>query len=475
MHDTPWPGYALETDLFGRDMTEHPPGFIRRVWLSIFSDPVCPRTERDRKRFILKYLLLHLRPATVPEPTLKFTLSWGLGGMAVVLVTLQFVTGVLLKFVYVPIPAQAYASITYLQNEVLFGPFVRNIHHWSANFLVLVIFLHLLRVVLTGAFHSPRQFNWVIGLGLLLLVLVSNFTGYLLPWDQLAYWGTTICIGMLEYVPGIGSWLQNMIRGGTEIGADTLRIFFATHTTVLPLLIVILMAFHFWRVRKAGGLVRPRSEEEEAPAQPDRVLTMPNLLVRETVVALVVLASVFMLSAVLDAPLGNPANPGLSPNPTKAPWYFAGLQEMLLHFHPAFAVFVLPALLLGACLLLPYLDYGTATGGVWFASRKGLRTAALAAAAASLVTPTVIVLDEYVIDLPAWLPGLPLTISNGLIPAAVFLAVLVGWYVLMVRRLSATRLEAVQSVFVFLVVSFVYLTMTCVWFRGQGMKLIWPL
>jgi len=456
-------------------MTEHPPGFFRRVWLSIFTDPVYPRTERDRKRFILNYLLLHLRPATVPEPTLKFTLSWGLGGMAVVLVLLQLVTGVLLKFVYVPVPAQAYASITHLQNEVLFGSFVRNIHHWSANFLVLVIFLHLLRVLFTGAFHSPRQFNWVIGLGLLLLVLVSNFTGYLLPWDQLAYWGTTICIGMLEYVPGIGSWLQNMIRGGSEIGADTLRIFFATHTTVLPLLIVTLMAFHFWRVRKAGGLVLPRFEADETTATPDRVPTMPNLLVRETAVALVLIASVFMLSAGLDAPLGNPANPGLSPNPTKAPWYFAGLQEMLLHFHPAFAVFVLPALLLGACLLLPYLDYGAATGGVWFTSRKGLRTAVLAVAAASLVTPAVIVLDEYLVDFPAWLPGLPLTISNGLIPTAIFLAVLVGWYALMVKRSGATRLEAVQSVFVFLVVSFVYLTMTCVWFRGQGMKLIWPL
>jgi len=456
-------------------MTEPPTGFFRRIGRSIFSDPLCPRTEQERKRFIFRYLILHLRPATVPEQTLKFTLSWGLGGMAAVLVMLQLVTGVLLKFVYVPVPAQAYASITHLQDEVLFGAFVRNIHHWSANFLVLVVFLHLLRVLFTGGIHPPRQFNWVIGLGLLLLVLVSNFTGYLLPWDQLAYWGTTICIGMLEYVPGVGPWLQNMIRSGTEIGPDTLRIFFATHTTVLPALIITLMAFHFWRVRRAGGLVRPRSGDEEGATQPERVPTMPNLLLREMVVALVLIASVFTLSAVLDAPLGHPANPGLSPNPTKAPWYFAGLQEMLLHFHPAFAVFVLPALLLGACLLLPYLNYGTATGGVWFVSRNGLRTAALAAAAASLLTPLVIVLDEYVIDFPSWLPGLPLAVSNGLIPAVVFLAAVAGWYALMTRRLSATRLEAVQSVFVFLAVSFVCLTMACVWFRGQGMQLIWPL
>jgi quinol-cytochrome oxidoreductase complex cytochrome b subunit len=395
--------------------------------------------------------------------------------MAVVLVMLQLVTGVLLKYAYEPIPAQAYASILRLQGDVLFGQFVRNIHHWSANLLVLVIFLHLLRVFFTGAFHPPRQFNWVIGLCLLLLVLVSNFTGYLLPWDQLAYWGTTICIGMLEYVPGIGTWLQNMIRGSTTIGPDTLRIFFATHTAVLPILIVTLMAFHSWRVRKAGGLVHRRSDEDASGPQPGRVLAMPNLLLRELVVALVLIAVVFVLSALLDAPLGNPANPGLSPNPTKAPWYFAGIQEMLLHFHPAFAVFVIPVLLLGAFLFLPYIHYGETRGGVWFGSRNGRRTATIGAVAATLLAPLVIILDEYVVDFPAWFPGLPLAVSNGLIPTAMLLLVVVGLYVLMARAFSASRLEAVQALFVFLMVSFVLLTMACVWFRGEGMKLMWPL
>lgn len=456
-------------------MTEQRQGFMHRFWTSIFSGPIYPRTDRDRKRFILAYLLLHFRPTTAPASTLRFTLSWGLGGMAVVLVLLQLATGILLKFAYVPVPAQAYASITALQDQVLFGAFVRNVHHWSANLLVLVIFLHLLRVFFTGAIHTPRQFNWVIGLGLLLLVLVSNFTGYLLPWDQLAYWGTTICIGMLEYVPAVGPWVQRMIRGGTEIGPDTLRIFFATHTTVLPFLLVTLMAFHFWRVRKAGGLVVPRSVEEDTSEPSERVLTMPDLLMRETVVALLVVAAVFSLSALVDAPLGNPANPGLSPNPTKAPWYFAGLQEMLLHFHPAFAVFVLPVLLLAACLLLPYLDYGEASRGVWFASPRGRRTAFLAAGAAALATPAVILLDEFVVDFPAWLPGLPLEITNGLVPASIFLAVTFAWYLLITRRFATTRFEAVQSVFVFLAVSFVFLTVTCVWFRGEGMKLVWPL
>ncbi|MBW1774704.1 MAG: cytochrome b N-terminal domain-containing protein, partial [Deltaproteobacteria bacterium] len=113
------------------------------------------------------------------------------------------------------------------------------------------------RVFFTGAFHAPRQMTWVLGLGPFILVLASNFTGYLLPWDQLAYWATTISIGMLEYIPGIGHWLENTIRGGPEMGPATLRIFFAIHTAVLPFVIVMLMAFHFWRIRKAGGLVIP--------------------------------------------------------------------------------------------------------------------------------------------------------------------------------------------------------------------------
>ena len=136
-----------------RNMTEPRAGLTRRVWRSIFSGPVWPRTEPERKRFVFRYLILHLRPATVPEETLRFTLSWGLGGMAAVLIMLQLVTGVLLKFVYVPVPAQAYESITHLRDQVLFGAFVRNIHHWSANFLVLVVFLHLLRVLFTGGIH----------------------------------------------------------------------------------------------------------------------------------------------------------------------------------------------------------------------------------------------------------------------------------------------------------------------------------
>jgi quinol-cytochrome oxidoreductase complex cytochrome b subunit len=418
-------------------------------------------------------LVLHFRPRRVPEKTLRFTLTWGLGGMAAVLVSLQLFTGILLKFAYGPVPTQAYASLARLQQGFLFGQLVRNIHFWSANLLVVVVGLHGLRVFFTGGFHPPRRLNWVVGLSLYILVLASNLTGYLLPWDQLAYWATTICVGMLEYIPLIGSWLQQVVLGGPQIGPATLRNFFAMHTAVLPALIVMLMAFHFWRVRKAGGLVIPHAPAEELDGTPTMVPANPDLLLRETAMALAAIAGVLVLSLLSDASMGPPANPGLSPNPTKAPWYFAGIQELLMHFHPSSALLIAIALTFGA-FSLPYLNYGEAPAGVWFASANGRRTALVAALAACVATPLAVVLDEYAVDFSAMMPGWPQAFSLGVVPTAIFIAVVVGLYVLVVRKFQASRLESIQAVFVFLAVGWMILTATCVFFRGQGMKLLWP-
>jgi quinol-cytochrome oxidoreductase complex cytochrome b subunit len=200
--------------------------------------PLIPASDTERRRFPKRFLALHFRPVTVPEPTLRFTLTWGLGGTAVVLVMVQLITGILLKFVYEPSPVSAYASIQALMTTVPFGRLVRNLHHWCAHLLVLVVFLHLLRVFFTGAFHPPRQFNWVIGLGQLGVVLLANFTGYLLPWDQLAYWAVTVSTGMLAYLPWIGPALEDVLVTGNDLSPETLRFFFALHTTVVPVLLI---------------------------------------------------------------------------------------------------------------------------------------------------------------------------------------------------------------------------------------------
>ena len=137
---------------------------FHRIRYSVFPGLRRPLKDRGDYRRFFNSLILHFRPRTVQQRTLRFTLTWGLGGMAVVLIILLFGTGILMKFVYQPFPDKAYTSILHLQQNVSFGQFVRNIHHWSGNILLIVVFLHFLRVFFTGAFHPPRQFNWVIGL-----------------------------------------------------------------------------------------------------------------------------------------------------------------------------------------------------------------------------------------------------------------------------------------------------------------------
>ncbi len=453
--------------------TSDHPGLLGRVRSSIVRGPLFSKNDRARNQQWFNFLVLHFRPRKVDARTLQFTLSWGLGGSAVMLIILLLATGLLLKFVYTPFPDRAYDSIITLQNDVLFGQFVRNIHHWSANFLLLVVFLHMLRVCFTGAFQSPRQFNWIIGICMFLAVLISNFTGYLMPWDQLAFWAVTICTGMLEYIPGAGEWLQRTVRGGSEIGPPALSIFFAIHTAIIPVCLLILMPFHFWRVRKAGGLVIPRTPGESAETTGESVATIPNLILRELATAAVVVAFIFLFAFLFNAPLEAKANPGLSPNPTKAPWYFVGIQEMLLHFHPLFAVLIIPIIVVVALIILPYLNYDSNTTGVWFCSQTGRRTAVIATVMALIVTPLAIITDEYIIDFAAWMPGIPNSVSSGLIPLIIITAAIILFYMILKKKYSVTNNEAVQAIFVLLVVAFIIFTITGFFFRGQGMELNW--
>jgi hypothetical protein len=181
-----------------------------------------------------------------------------------------------------------------------------------------------------------------------------------------------------------------------------------------------------------------------------------------------------LVSVIFNAPLGAEANPGLSPNPTKAPWYFAGVQELLLHVHPLFAIFIIPTLMILVLVSIPYINYQIDTAGVWFASFKGRTMAVWSVLIAVIVTPLGIVLDEFVIDFSAWLPDIPAEISEGLIPfALVFTAILI-YYKVIKTKFSSNNNEALQSVFVLLVVAFIILTIAGIWFRGQGMALIWP-
>jgi len=433
------------------------------------------KTDGDRARTVVSTFVLHLRPVRVPKAAIRFTHTFGLGGMSLVLVGLLAVTGSLLMLGYTPVPGEAYASIERLEGEVLFGPFVRSLHHWSANLLVLVAGLHMLRVCFTGGFLDGRALNWLVGLVLLAAIAASSFTGYLLPWDQLAYWAVTIVTGMAGYVPLAGSALAGLLRGGAEIGPDTLGTYYALHTQWLPALLFAGAGFHFWRVRRAGGVVVPPDAVRDERGKPEQVLFLPHLLWRETAVALLLLAAVSLFSALVRAPLGPPANPGLSLNPAKAPWYFLGFQELLVHLHPLFAVVVVPMLGALALVALPYLGFGQdEPRGAWFLSQNGRRTARLAAAVALVATPLIVVADEALLGAFGAAAGGAALVTRGLLPVATLLAVCALGYRRLRSRWGATPLEAVQALFVFLATGFALLTLTGIWFRGAGMRLVWP-
>ena len=192
----------------------------------------------ERKSRPLYNLITHLHPRKVNPDTLKFTLSFGLGGMAALLFVIQVFTGLLLKFHYVPDPGGAYNSVLNINRNLFFGKLTHNIHHWSAILFLWITFLHMLRVFFTGAYRKPRHTTWIFGIILIVLVVFSNFTGYLLPWDQLSYWAVTVATSLLEYVPILGRGAREALLGGQEVGAATLSIFYNLHTGVIPLLII---------------------------------------------------------------------------------------------------------------------------------------------------------------------------------------------------------------------------------------------
>lgn len=211
-------------------------------------------TDRDRATGHWASFALHLYPVRMRREHIGFKWSWFLGVGSLVLFGSLVASGVYLMFFYVPSPTSAYGDIIFLQTNVAFGQYVRNIHRWSAHLMVLVVAAHMAKMFYRGAYKSPREFNWVVGVVLLVLTLLLSFTGYLLPWDQLAYWAVTVGTSMAEFVPFIGEGVRSMLIGGTEVGAQTLLRFYVLHVAVLPTILAGLIMIHLWRWRKDSML-----------------------------------------------------------------------------------------------------------------------------------------------------------------------------------------------------------------------------
>ena len=214
-------------------------------------------SPRNRSYVIMNNVLYHLHPVKVKRHAVRLSYTLCLGGLSFFLFILLTITGIFLMFYYRPTSPAAYIDVEALSTSVAFGSLVRNLHRWGAHLMVLTVFLHMSRVFYHGAYKPPREFNWVVGVVLLLLTLLLSFTGYLLPWDQLALWAVTVGTNMAGFTPVFGNQVKFALLGGIEVTGNTLLRFYVLHVLFLPFVIVIFMAVHFWRVRKDGGISGP--------------------------------------------------------------------------------------------------------------------------------------------------------------------------------------------------------------------------
>jgi quinol-cytochrome oxidoreductase complex cytochrome b subunit len=343
-----------------------------QIWRSMFRGGTWKNTSRDRAQHILGNVWLHLHPARIRQRGIRWTYTWGLGGLSFFLFLVLTVSGIVLMFYYRPTVDLAYRDLKDLEFVVSLGVFVRNIHRWAAHLMVMFVILHMVRVFLTGAYKTPREFNWGVGVVLMVLTLFLSFSGYLLPWDQLGIWAVTVGTNMASATPFLGAegpfsallgvGLKNDARfgllGGTAVGSATLVRFYVLHCIAVPFITGVLMIVHFWRIRKDGFSAAPLPNE-----QPHQKLEVwPNLVVREYIGAILMLVVLFAWAILQNAPLEGLADPNVTPNPSKAPWYFLGLQELLTYFDPWIAGVVLPGIIMVGLIAIPYLDPDHTTG-----------------------------------------------------------------------------------------------------------------
>ncbi len=432
--------------------------FLSRVRRSIRRQSFWGESDRERMRLITSDLVLHLHPRTIPAASLRWTYTFGLGGLAILLLPIMIVTGMLLMFSYTPTTDAAYSSILDLEQHIWFGQLIRNLHHWSANLLLVVTVLHMLRVLYTGTFHQPREFNWQIGLMLLGLVVAANFTGYLLPWDQLGYWAVTVVTSLIDSVPLIGPDLRIWLLGGDQVNESTLHNFYVLHIMLIPLGLLLATSFHIWRVRKDGISV-PRNLQD-AQISNEKRTTIPHLISREFIFGLVIMALLLTWVTWIDAPLGASADPNQPPNPTKTAWYFMGLQESLLHFYPSATGIMLLGLLVLALMLLPYWHDTTDPTGIWFRSRHARRLCAVSVPIGVVIALASIMLSEVLTN-------------GGEMPLVVTCLLLVG-YGWVLRRQGADAGEIRLALFTLIFTIFVTFTIVGIGFRGEGMTLRSP-
>ena len=391
-------------------------------------------TEKPNPRYRaqVKSFMLHIRPKFYQEGSTWFTHTFRLGFLSTLMFVIETITGLILMVYYTPSPDRAYYDMLDILSNVNYGKFMRDMHRLGAELMVILVTLHMVRVYFTGSYKHPRQFTWLTGVVLLLVTLFLSFSGYLLPWDQLAFWAITVGTNIARAGPLVGEKIRFLLLGGNEIAQNALLRFYVLHCFFLPALVLLLFCWHMWRIRKDGGLacvdqlaLRQMIEDvppakvktysllgitsgrtvhvETALVDEDQhtVSSSPHLAWRLVLVMMATVALASLLTLVVPAPLEEPANPAVTPNPAKAPWYFLWLQELVTDTTVKIGDFTVNGALVGGILIpgvlvlllaaWPYLDKSRAeSAGVWLAEARRRQNLVFLAIVAVILVLTII-------------------------------------------------------------------------------------
>ncbi len=369
----------------------------RRFW------SLRPATTREAVDAVWANLLLHWFPVRMRTSSLAWVPTFWLGTVTWVLFLLLLLSGLPLMVFYIPAIGDAHRSVKDIEHVVSFGWWLRAVHRIGAHMMVVATTLHLVRVFVTGAYKNTegrdqhREWNWVLGVAMLFATLLLSFTGYLLPWDQLAFWAVTVGTNIVSSAPLAGTVVREVLIGGREIGQPTLIRFYLLHIVVLPIAVAVLFGYHMWRVRKDGGLASGDAADDDVGV----VHAIPPVVLRVGVVSMATLLALTLLAAFIPSPLLEPANPLATPNPAKAPWYFLWLQEIVADTTVRIGSFRVNGALIGGVLLpfglaiiltiWPWVDRSPAgTVGVAFPRERRVQIAVFLLIAFGITALTVI-------------------------------------------------------------------------------------
>jgi ubiquinol-cytochrome c reductase cytochrome b subunit len=323
-------------------------------------------TERPNPRYKVHTtsFLFHIRPRYYEKGSTIFTHTFRLGFFTAFFFFVELFTGLILMIYYIPSPERAYDSVLYIMSNVPYGNLMRDLHRLGAEAMVIFTLLHMIRTFFTGSYKKDRSFTWLTGVALLGITLFLSFSGYLLPWDQLAYWAVTIGTSMAEAAPLFGNEVNLLLRGAPDIGEGGLLRFYLLHIVLLPLAAILVISVHYYKVAREHGISLPASMEEgDVPPQKkkeakQRVDYIPDLLTHEVFLTAVGLFAIILIAVFFyaGAPLENVANPQVTPLDTKAPWYFWWLQGMLKLGDKTLMGIIIPTLIVGLLVAIPYID-----------------------------------------------------------------------------------------------------------------------